>query len=78
MTVKVQKWGNSLGVRLSKAVAKAANLDQGSRVDVVVEDGMVVLKPVDVPSLEELLKQVKKGGRPSLQEWGEPVGNEVW
>jgi antitoxin MazE len=78
MTVTVQKWGNSLGVRIPKVVAQTAGIDEGSEVEVAVRRGKVVLKPVEVPSLAELLSQIKPHSRPQLVEWGKPVGNEAW
>jgi antitoxin MazE len=78
MTVTIQKWGNSLGLRIPKAIAQSAKLGQGSQVQVLVERGRVVLKPVEVPSLKNLLAQVKPGSRPEETDWGKPVGKEVW
>ena len=78
MTVTVQKWGNSLGVRIPRAVAQNARLDVGSAVEMVVRNGQVVLKPVEVPSLHELLAHVTPGSRPELEHWGRPQGKEVW
>lgn len=78
MTVTVQKWGNSLGVRIPKSVAAGASLGEGSKVEVAVRNGKIVLQPVEVPSLKELLAQVKPGSRPELAEWGKAVGKEVW
>jgi len=78
MTVTVQKWGNSLGIRIPKAIAQNAKLGKGTQVEVSVERGHVVLRPVEVPSLKELLSKVKPGSRPQLVDWGKPVGKEVW
>ena len=78
MTVTIRKWGNSLGLRLPKAVAQSAGIELGSEIDLKVEDGRIVLEPVDVPSLGELLSQVKRSSRPDLADWGEPAGKEAW
>jgi antitoxin MazE len=43
----IKQWGNSLGVRLPAAVARAANLHLDQRVRIVVEDGRVVITPED-------------------------------
>ena len=45
MTTRIAKWGNSLGVRLPKSIAQAAQIDEGDRVDVTVENGVVVIRP---------------------------------
>ena len=78
MTVRVQKWGNSLGVRIPKSVADQSSIRAGSELEVRSDDGRVVLSPVRVPTLKQLLAQVKPGNRPQLIDWGKPVGKEVW
>jgi antitoxin MazE len=78
MTVTIQKWGNSLGVRIPKAIAHATHLEEGTEVELAVKNGKVVLKPVEVPSLKELLSQITPGSRPAVVDWGRPVGKEVW
>lgn len=78
MTVRVQKWGNSLGVRIPKAVAAQSDIREGSEVDVYCKDGRVIVQPSPVPSLHELLSRIKPGDRPPVEDWGGPVGREVW
>lgn len=53
----IKHWGNSLGVRLPAAVAREAHLQADQRVRVFVEDGRVVIMPVDnaEPTLEQRL-----------------------
>ena len=41
MNTKVQKWGNSQGVRLSKEQLSQANIEVGDAVDVAVRDGVL-------------------------------------
>ncbi len=81
MTVMVQKWGNSLGVRIPKAVALRSKIREGSELDVVYDragGGRVVLQPVHIPSLKQLLAGLKPGDRPDVVDWGQPVGKEAW
>jgi antitoxin MazE len=61
-TSKVQKWGNSLGVRIAKHVAEAAGVHEGSEVELRVEDGTIVVAPA-MPTefrLDELLTGVTR------------------
>lgn len=53
----IKHWGNSLGVRLPAAVARAAHLDADQQVRITVEDGRVVITPLarENLSLEERL-----------------------
>ena len=78
MTVRVQRWGNSLGVRIPKAIAERSAIREGAELDVSIRGGRVVLRPVKVPSLRDLLAQVKPQNRPDLVDWGRPIGREVW
>ncbi len=78
MSTAVQKWGNSLGVRIPRDVARAAQLTEGSRVEIFVDAGRIVVKPLAVATLEELLARIPRGYRPELAEWGPRVGREVW
>jgi antitoxin MazE len=46
-TLDIKRWGNSLGVRLPAAIAKAANLHVDQRVHISVEGGRVVIEPAE-------------------------------
>ncbi|MGQ0657935.1 MAG: AbrB/MazE/SpoVT family DNA-binding domain-containing protein [Chromatiales bacterium] len=55
MRVKAQRWGNSLAVRISKAVADAAGIKEQEEMDIQVRDGVIQLRPhAPEPSLEVL------------------------
>jgi len=81
METNIQKWGNSLGVRLPKSIATNQSLKVGSRV-VVSETStgiaIEVVKKSRKYTLAELLKGVTKDNLHKETEWGDPVGNEVW
>ncbi len=78
MTVRLQRWGNSLGVRVPAEIARRAAMHEGAEVEITLRRGRVFLRPAKAPSLAELLAQMKPGNRPELLEWGAPVGREVW
>jgi antitoxin MazE len=80
MNATVQKWGNSLALRIPSSVAKDIQLHQGSAVELAVEDGKMIVKPSKKrkASLAQLLKGVTKDNRHSEQDWGAPVGLEAW
>lgn len=79
MNATVQKWGNSLALRIPSALAKELNLRQGSPVDVAVEEGRIVVKPSKERklSLAKLLKGVTKENRHAEADWGAPMGREI-
>lgn len=80
MLTKIQKWGNSLGLRIPKAFASEASVGAGSTVDITIEDGDLVVRPVRRPrySLQELLRGITARNRHEEASTGEPVGREVW
>ena len=82
MVTKVQKWGNSQGLRLPKHVLEDAHISVGDDVDVTVRDGFIVIAPVrkmrGKHTLEELVAKIPKGYATEEIDWGEPVGREAW
>jgi len=80
MKTRIQKWGNSLAVRIPKPFAEETRLEADSTVDVTVRNGKLVIVPVveDEPSLEELVAQITPGNRHRETNTGETVGDEVW
>jgi len=80
MRTTVQKWGNSLAVRIPKAFVKEAHVACGTTVDVSVDDGRIVIDPRTEPEyrLADLLKGVTKRNIHAEAETGDAVGREVW
>lgn len=79
MQVIVQKWGNSLGVRIPKSFTKDTNIEEGTEVDMSLEKGTITLKPVNkIPSLSELLCKATKDNIHNETDTGEAVGREAW
>lgn len=77
---KIQKWGNSLGLRIPKSFAAEVRVDAGSTVDLSVEDGDLVVKPVRRLryELRDLLKTINSRNLHREVETGDPVGREAW
>ena len=82
MHTKIQKWGNSQGLRLAKNVLEDAHLGVGDEVDVTVRDGIIVIAPIRKIrgrySLEELVAKIPEDYHANEVDWGEPVGKEAW
>lgn len=76
MAVTLQKWGNSVGVRLPKAMLEQVGLGEGSRVEVLVEGDHLVIRRQRV-RLADLLAACKPENRPDPIDFGPPVGREV-
>jgi len=80
MLTKVQKWGNSLALRIPKAFALDAQLENESFVEITISEGQIIITPVVAPSwtLEELLTGVNKNNLHREIDTGFAMGNEVW
>ena len=78
-STQIAKWGNSLGLRLPKAVAREAQLDEGDTVDVSVKNGTIVVRPTrPTYSLDTLVAKITPRNRHGESDWGAPVGHELW
>jgi antitoxin MazE len=77
---RVQKWGNSLGVRIPRGLAEEVGLGAGSEVSLSAKDGELVVKP-SVParlSLDALLAEVSEENLHSSIDTGSAVGAEIF
>ena len=80
MESRVQKWGNSLAVRIPKAFAVEARLEEDSVVDITLVDGQIVVKPTEPQAwtLEDLLARITPENLHAEVDTGRPAGNEAW
>lgn len=82
MVTKIQKWGNSQGIRLAKRVLEDARISVGDDVDVTTRDGVIILAPVKrvrgKQSLQDLVSRIPKNYEIAELDWGDPVGREAW
>lgn len=80
MKTRIQKWGNSLALRIPKSFAVETGLDQDVLVDVTLVDGKLIVTPLPAPSitLEQLLADITDTNRHGEYDTGEAVGNEGW
>lgn len=76
MAVTLQKWGNSVGVRIPKPMLEQAGLREGTEVDVLVEGDHIVIRRGKL-KLADLLAQCKPENRPDTIDFGPPVGREI-
>ncbi len=80
MTATIQKWGNSLALRIPMSFAKNFHFHQGSAVEVILAKDKIEIRPKKIVKkyvLSEMLKKVNKNNLHSEVDWGEPVGREI-
>ena len=80
MHVRVQKWGNSLAVRIPKPLAEDAEVKEGTVLNLAVSEGKVVATPVQIKktSLKQLLAKVTRKNLHAEVDFGPSVGREIW
>jgi antitoxin MazE len=80
MKTRVQKWGNSLALRIPKSFADEVGLQKETPVEVSLADGKLVVTPVTKPkpTLKQLLAKVTKENLHHEVDTGSAVGNETW
>ena len=82
MLTKIQKWGNSQGLRIARHVLEEAQISVGDDVNVTTRDGNIIISPVKrirgKYDIRELLSSIPKDYKPGEVNWGKPVGKEVW
>ena len=76
---RIAKWGNSLAVRIPLAIARQAGLAEGDSVDLALDRGAIVLRPVGRRyKLSELVAQITPKNSHWETDWGQPQGKESW
>ena len=75
---QVVKWGNSLAVRIPKAVAQEARVREGDSIVIEALDGQIRVRRAErVPTLEELVAQITPENRYEETKWGRDRGEEI-
>ena len=80
MQTKIQKWGNSLGVRIPRSLAAEAEVGAGSAVDISVDKGSLRIRPARRRryALRELLRKITPRNVHEEVATGPAVGREAW
>jgi len=79
MEIKLQKWGNSLGIRIPSNILKSLNLNINDIVNIKEEEEKIIITKVEKKiSLEEKIKAYEGENISKEFEWDEPRGREIW
>ena len=82
MLSKIQKWGNSQGIRIPKGILEDSKIEIGEDVDISIKDGTIVIKKANMIrgryKIEDLVAKMPKDQELSEVDWGDPEGQEVW
>ena len=79
MTTKIQKWGNSLAIRLPKALFQTGKFSLGSEVTLEEKGSEIILKVAKrkYPTLKEIMKGIRPNQWEPELDWGPDVGKEI-
>lgn len=82
MMAKIQKWGNSQGVRIPKQLLAIASIKQDDEVELIAEYDKIIIrrarKKEKKYTIQELFTDYKTKHIPEEVEWGQPMGREEW
>jgi antitoxin MazE len=80
MKTAIQRWGNSLALRIPRTYATETRISEGSEVELTLKSGTLVVRPVARKrhSLTDLLKRITPTNRHDPIETGPAVGQETW
>ena len=80
MKTQIQKWGNSLALRIPKSFAKETNIRNGSYVNLSLVRGNLVAEPLEEKeyTLNQLLSKINKDNLHREFDTGDAIGNELW
>lgn len=79
MKTKIRKWGNSLALRIPKAIAEDSQLSIGSTVDLSVKNNTLVVKSIEEKySIEDLVSKISDDNVHSEIDTGKSTGQESW
>jgi antitoxin MazE len=77
MRAALSKWGNSLAVRIPKALADSARLREGEPVELqTLRAGEILIRRRK--TLRQLVNAITPENRHAATDWGPPRGKEVW
>ena len=77
MKTVVQKWGNSLGIRIPSLYVREFDLKGGSSVEISKDNGRIIIIP-NKTTLESLLSHVTEENKHEYADTGSSVGKEEW
>jgi antitoxin MazE len=80
MKATIQKWGNSLAIRIPKSFAIETRIERDSVVDLSMQNGDIIISARNIKrryNLDEMLSQITDESIHPETDWGQPVGEEI-
>ncbi len=80
MEARIQKWGNSFGIRIPSNILKSLNIKQNDILNIKEENKKIIISIPEKKkiSLEERFKNYKGSNLTKEFSWDKSIGKEVW
>jgi antitoxin MazE len=78
MRAKIQRWGNSLGLRIPKPFAEEVGLADDAEVELSLSQGGLVVRPLRSWALADLVRGITRANQHGEEFFGPATGREVW
>jgi antitoxin MazE len=78
MQTYVTKWGNSLAIRLPKALVSEIGLAEGSSVELRIDEDRLIIEPRKHYKLAELVRGITERNCHAAVDDGPSKGSEQW
>ncbi|MCB9494219.1 MAG: AbrB/MazE/SpoVT family DNA-binding domain-containing protein [Desulfobacteraceae bacterium] len=82
MLAKIQKWGNSQGIRITKTLLSDARINVGDEVNISVKEGALIVTPVEKKrkkyDIKDLVAKIPSDYQTNETDLGKPAGKETW
>ncbi len=75
---KIQKWGNSLGIRIPMSMIKNLSLENGSTVNIEEDQDKIIIETNRNRDINSLLDKITEANLHSQLDWGNSEGKEIW
>lgn len=79
MQTTIQKWGNSLAIRIPKSFASETKINNGTEVDLLIKNNQLIITPIikDEYTLDAFLSEINNSNIHNEIDFGEPLGEEL-
>lgn len=79
MSTTIQKWGNSLGIRIPQNITKEYGFNHGTKVEILkTREGIIIRLAEPTPTLEGLMAQITPENQHIEVDFGKAEGEEIW
>ena len=79
--IRIQKWGNDLGISIPLVIANELSLKEGLYMNIHDNGNKIIIEPVKPDNsynLTDMLSKITENNIHNSIDTGIPIGNEIW